>query len=198
MKLPRSFYERPDVILIARELLGKFLCTEEGGIITAGMICETEAYTGVTDRASHAYGGRRTERTEIMYAPGGTAYIYLCYGMHSLFNVVTNRREIPHAVLIRGILPSEGIEAMLHRTEKKALRKDMGIGPGKVSKLLGIHYSQTGADLTTRQADKDHFSIWIEHRGRMADPKMIITGPRVGVQYAGFDAMLPYRFRLSV
>jgi DNA-3-methyladenine glycosylase len=197
MKLPRSFYERPDVIIIARELLGKFLCTEEGGIITAGMICETEAYTGVTDRASHAYGGRRTERTEIMYAPGGTAYIYLCYGIHSLFNVVTNRKEIPHAVLIRGILPSEGIEIMQQRRGNKAVGKKMGTGPGKVSKLLGIHYSQTGADLTNGEANKAGFRIWIEDRGLKAVPGMIEQGPRIGVHYAGPDALLPYRFQLK-
>ncbi|MEI6455351.1 MAG: DNA-3-methyladenine glycosylase [bacterium] len=196
MILPRSFYERHDVVLIARELLGKFICTQERGIITAGMICETEAYEGITDRASHAYGGRRTGRTEIMYASGGTAYIYLCYGIHSLFNVVTNRKEIPHAVLIRGIVPSKGLETMLNRTGKKKVFKEMGIGPGKVARLLGIHYSQTGADLTKGERDKAGFKIWIEDRGLKTEPGMIETGPRIGVQYAGPDALLPNRFQL--
>src|SRR5436190_23382275 len=101
MKLPRSFYTRPDVVRIAKELLGKYLFTNIDGIFTGGIITETEAYAGVEDRASHAFGGRRTARNEVMYAKGGTAYVYLCYGIHSLFNVVTNEKEIPHAVLIR-------------------------------------------------------------------------------------------------
>src|SRR5688572_7863163 len=103
MKLKRDFYTREDVVLVAKELLGKVLCTKWNGKTTSGIITETEAYEGITDRASHAYRGRRTERTEIMYSEGGTAYVYLCYGMHHLFNVVTNKKDIPHAVLIRAV-----------------------------------------------------------------------------------------------
>lgn len=115
MILPESFYTRTDVVMIAKELLGKTLVTNFGGVATAGMIVETEAYAGVADKASHAYGGRRTTRTEIMYMHGGTAYVYLCYGIHHLFNVVTNVRDVHHAVLIRAIEPLAGIDIMLER-----------------------------------------------------------------------------------
>ena len=192
--IPRDFFLRPDVVRIARDLLGKHLVTRIDGFVTSGIICETEAYAGATDRASHAYGGRRTSRTEVMYAPGGTAYVYLCYGIHSLFNIVTNTEGIPHAVLIRGIIPHEGRETMLLRSGKDKITTDIGIGPGKVSKLLGIHYSNSGLDLATMPADRGSPAIWLEDDGIPVDPRMIITGPRIGVAYAGDDARLPYRF----
>src|SRR5436190_15707600 len=115
MKLKKSFYQRDDVVEIAKELLGKYLVTNFNNKLTGGIITETEAYAGIIDRASHAFGGRRTARTEIMYNEGGTAYVYLCYGIHSLFNVVTNKKNIPHAVLIRAIHPTHGIKKMLAR-----------------------------------------------------------------------------------
>jgi DNA-3-methyladenine glycosylase len=195
--LSRRFYTRSDVVQIARELLGKQLFTRMDGITTSGIICETEAYAGITDRASHAFGGRRTTRTEIMYAPGGTSYVYLCYGIHSLFNVVTNVKDIPHAVLIRGIIPLEGKEIMLLRSGKQKITKDFGIGPGKVSKILGIHYSHSGLDLTTMPGKIDEPAVWIENRDMAISPEMIATGPRVGVEYAGDDARLPYRFSIQ-
>jgi len=190
-----SFYLREEVVTIARELLGKTLYTQFDGILTGGIISETEAYEGVTDRASHAYGHRRTDRTEVMYGRGGTAYIYLCYGIHSLFNVVTNAKDIPHAILIRAIEPVAGIEAMLSRSGKATLDKSSGIGPGKVSKLLGIHYSDTGMDLTVKPSSLAGKGIWIEDEGRNIKRNSIITSPRIGVDYAGKDAQLPYRFR---
>jgi DNA-3-methyladenine glycosylase len=194
--LPRSFYLRPDVIEVARDLLGKKIVTCFDGITTSGIICETEAYAGTTDRASHAFGGRRTERTSIMYARGGTAYVYLCYGIHSLFNVVTNVEDIPHAVLIRGIIPVEGIETMLQRTGKVKVTKEFGIGPGKVARILGIHYSCSGLDLVEHPERKENQSIWIEDIGVSVTPAMTTSGPRVGVDYAGEDALLPYRFTI--
>src|SRR6187401_2200797 len=109
MKLDDSFYVREDVVQISRELLGKVLVTRMGNKITSGIITETEAYNGIIDKASHAYNNRRTKRTEIMYHVGGTAYIYLCYGIHSLFNVVTNEKDIPDAVLVRSIIPDRGL-----------------------------------------------------------------------------------------
>ncbi|MFZ4521877.1 MAG: DNA-3-methyladenine glycosylase [Bacteroidales bacterium] len=192
--LPQSFYTRPDVVQIARELLGKELFTSINGDITSGVICETEAYAGTTDKASHAFGCRRTRRTEIMYGMGGTAYVYLCYGMHSLFNVVTNARDIPHAVLIRGIIPARGTSIMLDRTRKPRITKDIGIGPGKVSKLLGIHFSHSGIDICSQFESDGIPAIWIEDSGVRIDPIHILTGPRIGVDYAGEDALLPYRF----
>lgn len=194
--LPRSFYLRENVVLIAKELLGKILITQLNGILTSGIITETEAYAGVTDRASHAYGNRRTKRTEVMYACGGTAYIYLCYGVHSLFNVVTNQKEIPDAVLIRAIKPSVGIEEMLNRTGKNSIDEDFGLGPGKVSKILGIHFSQSGMDLTKKPEGPKEDGIWIEDNGNEIESDSIITGPRIGVNYAGSDANRPYRFRI--
>lgn len=189
MKISRDFYIREDVVQVARDLLGKYLFSNFDGRITAGVITETEAYEGVTDRASHAYGGRRTTRTEVMYARGGVAYIYLCYGIHSLFNIVTNREDIPHAVLIRGIEPVAGLEIMKIRANKPTLGKGAGSGPGKVSKLLGFHYSDTGTDLLGER-------IWLEDRGLNVGNN-IIAGPRIGVDYAGDDALLPYRFCIS-
>ncbi len=189
MKLSRDFYIRENVVQVAKDLLGKYLFSNFDGGITAGIITETEAYEGSTDRASHAYGGRRTTRTEVMYARGGVAYIYLCYGVHSLFNIVTNREDIPHAVLIRAVEPIEGIELMKIRTNKSMLGKGAGIGPGKVSKLMGFHYSDTGTDLLGER-------IWLEDRGLITGDN-IIAGPRIGVDYAGEDALLPYRFRVT-
>ena len=186
-KLPRSFYLRDNVLQIAEELLGKFLVTKMNGVITSGMITEAEAYAGVIDSASHAWKGRRTQRTEIMYAPGGTAYVYLCYGIHHLFNVVTNEKNIPHAILIRGVEPVEGIEVMLQR--RNMLRPDYNLtrGPGSVSQALGILVKYTGADLLGEK-------IWIEDRGLKIPRKKILRTKRIGVEYAGKDALLDYRF----
>jgi DNA-3-methyladenine glycosylase len=195
--LPRNFYTRPDVIRIARELLGKYLVTRFEGKLTSGIIVETEAYEGATDKASHAYGNRRTARTEIMYRTGGTAYVYLCYGVHSLFNVVTNVEEIPHAVLVRGIIPVDGQEIMRKRSGKPDLGRNFGIGPGKVSKILGIHYSHTGLDLTKKASGRDKAGIWLEDRGFNVDPGNIKVTARIGVQYSGEDALKPYRFILT-
>lgn len=195
---PLPFYLQPDVVQIARDLMGKHLVTNMEGVISSGIICETEAYAGTTDKASHAFGGRRTKRTEIMYARGGTAYVYLCYGIHSLFNIVTNVEGIPHAVLIRSVIPDKGIEAMLHRAGKIKVTKDFGIGPGRVSKILGIHYSHSGLDLVNKPENIDGPAIWIEDNGIPVNPSLIKSGTRVGVDYAGRDALLPYRFILPI
>jgi DNA-3-methyladenine glycosylase len=191
VKLPESFYTRHDVVQIARELLGKYLFTKFNGRLTGGIITETEAYAGEIDRASHAHGGRRTKRTEVMYMHGGTAYVYLCYGIHSLFNVVTNRKNIPHAILIRALHPTHGIETMLKRRKMTEVKKNLAAGPGTVSEALGIHYSDTGLSLLGNK-------IWLEDRDFPVDEKKIISGKRVGVEYAGKDADLLYRFILEM
>ena len=187
MKLDRRFYERDDVVMIARELLGKVLVTAFDGNVTSGVITETEAYAGAVDRASHAYNGRRTERTEIMFRQGGTAYIYLCYGVHSLFNVVTNKSEIPHAILIRALSALNGKGIMMQRLHIASIGKNTLAGPGKLSRALGIHYSETGTDLTGN-------TIWIEDRKIKVKNADVSIGPRIGIDYAGEDAKLPYRF----
>lgn len=190
MILPDSFYSRKDVIKIARELLGKVLVTMFGGIRTSGMIVETEAYAGVTDKASHAYGGRRTGRTEVMYRPGGSAYVYLCYGIHHLFNVVTNEQDIPHAILIRAVEPLEGIDKMLERRGKHKLQPSLTAGPGAMSAALGITTKHTGVSLQGPE-------IYIEDRGIKISSKDIIADTRVGVAYAADDALRPYRFSVK-
>ena len=197
MILPYSFYSRPDVLLIARELLGKLLVSRMNGITTSAVIYETEAYNGVIDKASHAFGGRRTPRTEIMYRDGGIAYIYLCYGMHSLFNVVTNKEGIPHAVLVRAVQPLENSLIMLHRTGKAKIVKGIGDGPGKVSKLMGIHFSHTGSSLLKKPGPRQD-GIWIEDRGILVNDAAVAALPRIGVEYAGEDAKLLYRFRTEI
>jgi DNA-3-methyladenine glycosylase len=186
-KLSYSFYTGKDVVKIAKDLLGKILITQFDGITTSGRIVETEAYAGEVDRASHAFGGRRTSRTEVMFADGGKAYVYLCYGIHYLFNVVTNKKDVPHAVLIRAVEPLQGIDDMLIRTRKKKLDFTLTKGPGNVSKALGITTHHTGNDLF---ADE----IFIADDGFKLSKKDIIATPRIGVDYAGEDAKLLYRF----
>lgn len=190
MVLPESFYERADVVKIAKELLGKVLVTNFDGELTSGMIVETEAYAGEADRASHAYSGRRTKRTEVMYMHGGNAYVYLCYGIHHLFNVVTNVRDTPHAVLIRAVEPLEGIDIMLERRGKDKLQPTLTAGPGAMSVALGIHTWHTGLSLQGPE-------IFIEDRGIKVPNKNIVAGTRVGVAYALHDALRPYRFSIK-
>ena len=185
--LQHSFYDRSNVTVIARELLGKILITSFDNEITAGRIVETEAYNGAVDRASHAYGNRRTNRTEVMFGKPGTAYVYLCYGIHHLFNVVTNKKEIPHAILIRAVEPTEGISIMQDRTRKKVLDNTLTSGPGNVSKALGIFTYHSGLDLVTSD-------IRIVDDGFQYKKKEIAVTTRIGVDYAGPDALLPYRF----
>ena len=189
--LPHSFYRRDDVIAISRDLLGKVLCTEIGGEYTSVVITETEAYAGVTDKASHAYGDRRTHRTEPMYGEGGIAYVYLCYGIHHLFNVVTNVEGVPHAVLVRAGQPHAGLSTMLERRGKPAPDRALLAGPGSLARALGITTALTGSSL----ADGP---IWIEDHGLSAEDARISVSPRVGVDYAEEDAGRPYRFRLQV
>ena len=190
MNLIRDFYLREDVVAISRDLLGKVLCTKIGGSLARAMITETEAYAGVSDKASHAYGGRRTSRTEPLFEEGGIAYVYLCYGMHHLFNVVTNKAGTPHAVLIRAGEPLSGTERMLQRRNKPIVEKSLLAGPGSLARALGITTENTGGSLTDGK-------IWIEDQGIDIDDDSVTVGPRVGVAYAGDDALRPYRFRTN-
>jgi len=187
-KLKIDFYQRSDVVKIAKELLGKILVTKWNNIETSGRIVEVEAYNGVVDKASHAAGGRRTNRNEVMYGEGGMSYVYLCYGIHHLFNVVTNRPETPHAILIRALEPIRGIDVMLERTGKKKLDNTLTKGPGNVSKALGISFKvHSGLSLLSKE-------LFIAEDDFKLSKKDIIASPRIGVDYAGEDALLPYRF----
>jgi DNA-3-methyladenine glycosylase len=189
-KLELDFYRRADVLKIAGELMGKLLVTKKDGITTSGRIVECEAYAGAPDKASHAFGGRRTSRNEIMYAAGGFAYVYLCYGIHHLFNIVTNSKDIPHAILIRALEPVSGTTDMLIRTGKKIVDSTLTKGPGNVSKALGIHTNDSGLQLTGK-------TIFLADDGFVYPPQEIFTSPRIGVDYAGEDALLPYRFYIK-
>ena len=189
-KLRVQFYERTDVILIARELIGKIIVTNFDGLITSARIVETEAYIGITDRASHSHGGKRTARNEHMYANAGTTYVYICYGMHHLFNVVTNKKDVPDAVLVRAVQPLTGIETMLKRTGKLKLDSSLTKGPGNAAKALGISKINSGINLLKNEiyiAD-DGFEVEHEHVG---------ISRRIGVEGAGDAALLPYRFYLK-
>jgi len=191
MKLKKSFYHRDDVVLIARELLGKYLFTNFNNKLTGGIITETEAYIGITDRASHSFGGRRTARNEHMYADAGTAYVYICYGLHHLFNVKTNKKEIPDAVLIRAIHPTHGIPTILKRRGMTEMKKNISGGPGTVGVALGINKIHSGTDLLSKK-------IWIEDRKFPVDPKNILVSKRIGVEGAGEAAHYPFRFVLKM
>jgi DNA-3-methyladenine glycosylase len=184
--LPVSFYLRDNVVQIARDLLGKRLMTCFNGITTGGIITETESYRGPEDRASHAYNNRRTPRTDVMFQAGGIAYVYLCYGIHHLLNVVTHRKGIPHAVLIRALLPTHGIEEMTKRRSKVPLAS----GPGALTQALGITKQLNGHRF-------DRAPLWIEE-GDPVKEGDILSGPRVGIDYAGEDALLPWRFILAI
>ncbi len=186
-RMPEAFYQREDVIKISKELLGKLLVTNFNGLLTSGRIVETEAYNGAIDKASHAFGGRRTRRTEVMFGAGGVAYVYLCYGIHHMFNVVTNDHGIPHAILIRGIEPVEGKSIMMERMHKAVFNKTVGRGPGNVAKALGIQTIHTGISLRSGE-------IFIADDGFAVSELQIIASPRIGVDYAGEDAKLLYRF----
>ncbi len=190
-KLPHKFYDRTDVVQVAKELLGKVVVTFLDGRKTSGRIVETEAYVAFTDKASHAFDGRRTSKNEHMYARPGTAYVYICYGMHQMLNVVTNKKNIPDAVLIRAIEPLEGISIMLERTGKQKLDFTLTRGPGNVGKALGIHKMHSGKHLRGEEIvimDEKNFSI---------NPEDIGASKRIGIDSAGADALLPYRFYIK-
>lgn len=211
MILPLSFYNRTNVVQVARDLLGKRLVTQLGGMRTSGRITETEAYAGWGDRACHAANGRRTARNEVMYGPPGRAYVYLCYGIHSLFNVVTNAQGVADAVLIRAVDPLENVHEMLRRCGLTKPQKGFTQGPGRLTKALGIdtrHNRQTLLEMTpapealgrtedvSRESGPQRLCIWIESDGFAPEPASILATPRIGVDYAGEDAKKPWRFLL--
>lgn len=189
-KLPLSFYQQPDVVAIARSLLGKYFFSHIDGHLCGGMITETEAYAGVIDRASHAYNGRHTVRTETMYLAGGVSYVYFTYGMHHLVNVVTAGKDVPHAVLIRGIIATEGIKIQEIRRKMLFGGKQLTNGPAKVCQALGITRQHNAISLRGN-------ILWIADDGFVPQEAQIIVTSRVGIDYAGEDAGLPYRFILK-
>jgi len=187
-KINLSWYEQEDVVALARKLLGKWLCTCIDGTITKGMIVETEAYSGQNDKACHANGQKITKRNKIMFAAGGHAYIYLCYGIHHLFNVVTNREGFADAILIRALEPKVGIDTMLRRRNMQKVEKRLTAGPGVLTQALGIKTHHYGEKL-------DKNTIWIEDNDEGING--IIATTRIGVEYAEEDALKPWRFYLK-
>jgi DNA-3-methyladenine glycosylase len=186
-KLNPDFYARQNVVQIARELIGKILVTNIDGVHTSARIVETEAYVALTDRASHSYNGKRTNRNEHMYGESGISYVYICYGMHCLFNVVTNGKEIPDAVLVRAAEPLEGIQAMMARTGKNITDTTLTKGPGNMSRALGITKIHSGINLGGKEIflAADDYTLAAESIG---------VSKRIGIDGAGEDAWLPYRF----
>lgn len=189
-KLSRSFYERADVVQISKDLIGKVLCTQINGVLTKAEIVETEAYNGRTDKACHAHLQTRTKRTEVMYGPPGHAYIYLCYGIHHLFNIVTHKDGYADAVLIRGVKPLVGADHMVIRRGKEKLKPVIANGPGKLSQAMGITTDLNKTDLLRE-------NIWVEDHQNHIRSDQIIASKRIGVDYAGEDALLPWRFTLK-
>ncbi|TGE19940.1 DNA-3-methyladenine glycosylase [Hymenobacter elongatus] len=190
MKLPLSFYQRPDVVQIARDLLGKYLFTNIGGVLTGGRIVETEAYAHINDQACHSHLGRYTARTKIMYQAGGVAYTYLIYGRYVLFNIITNEEAKADAVLIRGLEPIEGISEMLLRRGLHQPARNLTGGPGLLTQALGITTQHYGTDLTGDL-------LWLEDRQEPVAEELVVASARVGIDYAGTDAALPWRFRVK-
>jgi DNA-3-methyladenine glycosylase len=201
-RLPLHFFTRTDVVQIARELIGKVLVTEFDGQRTAGIITETEAYRAPDDRACHAFGNRRTARTAVMFQEGGRAYIYLCYGIHHLMNVVTAPEGVAHAVLIRAIEPIEGQDIMLERRQvlggtsllnrNQTIKPALSTGPGALSQALGLNIAYTGQSLLAADSP-----VWIEAREPVIQEQDIDAGKRIGVDYAGECAEWPWRFWLK-
>jgi len=185
MKFAPDFYLN-GTFEIAEALLGAFLCSHINNELTGGRIVEVEVYLGVTDKASHAYGGRRTERTAVMYRRGGIAYIYLIYGIYSLLNVVTGAEETPHAILIRALEPVTGIGIMMRRRKSETIL-NLTSGPGKLCEALGLTREQNGSDLTGN-------TVWIEAPEQPVKQEMILRAPRVGIDYAEEFIHKPWRF----
>jgi DNA-3-methyladenine glycosylase len=189
-KLTKDFYQRKNVVTIAKELLGKALFTNIDGVVTGGIIVETEAYSW-KEKGCHAYNARKTGRNAIMFEAGGFSYVYLCYGMHHLFNVVTNTEGVADAVLIRALEPIAGIPEMTIRRGKIPNSFHLTSGPGKLTKALGIR-----KDLNAKSLLGDE--VWIEEIQTQAKRRpQIVASPRIGIDYAGEDAKLPWRFHLK-
>ena len=188
MRIERKFYMR-DAVTVGKDILGKIIVKKTAdGRMMSGRITEVEAYMGITDKASHSYGGRRTKRTEVMYKEGGYSYVFLIYGMYECFNVTAGREGDPQAVLIRGVEPLENKNLMQEKRKVKK-EKDISNGPGKLTKALGITKEDNGADLTAGE------NIWLEDDGYKV--KDIVETTRIGIDYAEEDALKPWRFYIK-
>ncbi|MEZ6096449.1 MAG: DNA-3-methyladenine glycosylase [Pirellulaceae bacterium] len=188
-RLDKRFFRR-EPTLVARELLGKRLVRNINGVRLAGLIVETEAYLGVLDKAAHSYGGRRTQRTEFMYGDGGTLYVFLNYGIHRLLNIVTDTTDVPTAVLIRAVEPTEGLELIRGFRPKTRNDHDLASGPGKLGEAFQVQLAHNGIDLT-------HSDEWFVERMKPRRSFKIETSSRIGVEYAEEWAHKQLRFYVS-
>ena len=189
--LPQRFYLEGDVVQIAQKLLGKIIVTDIDGQLTMSRIVETEAYDGRVDKACHAYPQRRTPRTEVMFKEGGRSYVYLCYGIHYLFNIVTHAENEPNAVLLRAVEPVAGLDYMADR-RKVQNQINFTNGPGKLASALGITLNFN--DLILYDSGSP---IWIAEEKENSYKPDIIQTTRIGVDYAEEDALLPWRFYIK-
>ncbi len=189
--LPQEYFLNENVVEIAKSLIGKTLHTLIDGVHTSGIITETEAYNGTTDKACHAYGGKRTKRTTVMYNEGGISYVYLCYGIHNLFNIITNKEDYPDAVLIRSIKPVDGISAMMKRRGIDLQSSKLTAGPGRISQALGISLRHNGLNLEPESG------IWLEDNKEQITDSHVMSSKRIGISYAEEHADLPWRFYLK-
>lgn len=189
--IPKKYFQNPDILFLGQDLLGKVLCTDFDEQLCKAKIIETEIYKAPEDRGSHAFNNLRTNRTEIMYGEGGTAYIYLCYGIHSMVNIVSGPKDHAHAILIRAVEPLNNFSTLKERVQTKKKDILLGSGPGNVCKAMGIHTKHGGEKLYTRG------NIWIEEATEKIMQKEIVKGPRVGIAYAKEWAHKPWRFYLK-
>ncbi|OAQ38223.1 3-methyladenine DNA glycosylase [Pedobacter psychrophilus] len=189
MKLIQSFYDSDDTLKMAKDLIGHFLYTNLDGNITGGMIVETEAYMGVTDSSCHTFNNRKTNRNATMYCQGGVIYMYVCYGIHDMLNIVTGSEGDSQVILIRAIEPLTGIEIMKERRGDVPLKR-LTKGPGSLAKALGLKRIHDGISLTE---DK----VWIEDQGFKVEPENIIETARIGLGCPEPYFSIPWRFFLK-
>lgn len=190
MILPVDFYLNEDVVQTAQNLLGKYLFTSINNETTGGIIVETEAYMGPEDRGSHAHNNRRTPRNEMMYAAGGVIYMYICYGIHDMLNIVTGLTHMPHAILIRAVEPTVGLEIMRDRRMVYGNDRQLCKGPGALAKALGLSKVHNGISL---QGD----IIWIEDKELTFNHDQITASARVGMNFEGPYKTIPWRFFIT-
>lgn len=187
----QEYYQNPDITFLAKDLLGKELHTDFNGHHCIATIVETEAYKAPDDKGSHAYQNLRTNRTEIMFGKGGHAYVYLCYGIHSMVNIVTGPKDHAHAILIRAVEPTNNLSLIRERIKTKKKDLLLGSGPGNVCKAMGIHTKHNGEQLYKKG------KIWIEAGQESIALHNIVSGPRLGIAYAKEWAHKPWRFYIK-
>ncbi|MEP7195012.1 MAG: DNA-3-methyladenine glycosylase [Saprospiraceae bacterium] len=189
MILNEDYFLNEDVCFLAKNLLGKMLITKIDNFYTSGIIVETEAYRGPDDKASHSYLNKITPRNTTMYNHGGCSYVYICYGVHYLFNVVTAPADKAHAVLVRAIEPIEGIEIMMKRRSHATFQNTITKGPGSLSMAFGINKLHNNILL-----HKVNSTIQIHDIQKNYLESEIDQSTRIGVESAGESALWPWRF----